>query len=109
MDANLLAEFLADAQAIVGEIGQTVTINSVSYQATVGEAQLTQSLEAGGLMDKIQTLIKIPATTTNLAASAYMQIGKSVTYNSRTFRIVAYTYRPSSVWIQILVQDADQR
>lgn len=109
MDSNLTAAWLADAQAICAEVGQTVTINNVSYAAMLSDPTLTPSLEAGGLMDKITTLVKVPATTAALAAKSHMQPGKRLTFDGRGYRVTAFTYRPGSAWLQMQCQDADQR
>lgn len=109
MDSNLAAMWLADAQAICAEAGQTVTINSVSYAAMASDPTLTPSLEQGGLMDKITTLIKVPATTAALAAKSHMQPGKRLTFDARPYRVTAFTYKPGSAWLQMQCQDADQR
>jgi hypothetical protein len=107
MDSSLSAMMLADAQALASEIGQTITVNSVSYQACVSEAVLTQSFESGGLMDKISTMVKIPATSAALAQKAYMAIGKTLTWDSNTYRITGYNQKPGSAWIQLTVQDSN--
>ena len=107
MDSSLSAMMLADAQALASEIGQTITVNSVSYQACVSEAVLTQSFESGGLMDKISTMVKIPATSSALAQKAYMAIGKTLTWDSNTYRITGYNQKPGSAWIQLTVQDSN--
>jgi hypothetical protein len=109
MDSNLSAMWLADAQAICAEVGQTVSINGTSYAAMLSDPTLTPSLEAGGLMDKITTLIKVPSTTAALAAISYMQPGKRLTFDARAYRVTAFTYKPGSAWIQMQCQDADQR
>lgn len=106
MDSSLSAMMLADAQALASEIGQTVTVNSVSYQACVSEAVLTQSFESGGLMDKISTMVKIPATSAALAQKSFMQIGKTLTWDSNTYRVTGYNNKPGSPWIQLTVSDA---
>jgi hypothetical protein len=107
MDSALSAAWLADAQAIAQEIGQTVTISGTDYLATVGEPTLTQAFAGGGLSDTISVTIKIPATTAALAAKANFQIGKTLTFDGRSLRVVGYTYRPGSAWIQLTTQDAD--
>ena len=106
MNSTLSAMMLADAQAIALEIGQTVTVNSVSYQACVSEAVLTQSFESGGLMDKISTMVKIPATSAALAQKSFMQIGKTLTWDSNIYRVTGYNNKPGSPWIQLTVSDA---
>ena len=109
MNSALAAMMLADAQAVTAEAGQTVTINAVNYAAMVSDASLSQNLEAGGLLDNISTTVKIPATPAVLAASAYMALGKKLTWNSRTFRITAKTTKPGSAWVQLAVVDDDAR
>lgn len=109
MDANLSAMMLADAQAIAAEAGQTVTINAVTYPAMVTDATLTQGYEAGGLMDKIETVVKIPATSAVLAAASSMTLGKKVTWDGRIYRITGKTRKPGGCWVQLNCQDADQR
>jgi hypothetical protein len=109
MNSALAAMMLADAQAVTAEAGQTVTINSVAYAAMVSDATLTQTLDAGGLMDNITTTIKIPATTAALAAAAYMALGKKLTWNGRTYRITGKTTKPGSAWVQLAVVDDDHR
>ena len=106
MDSSLQAMMLADAQAITAEIGQSVVINSVTYQACVSEAVLTQSFESGGLMDKISTMVKIPATSAALAQKSFMAIGKTLTWDSNTYRVTGYNNKPQSPWIQLTVQDS---
>ena len=109
MNEDLSAMMLADAQAVVAEIGQNVIINSVTYAATVSEAVLTQSFESGGLMDKISTLVKIPATTSALAQKSYMAIGKTLTWDNNLYRVTGFNHKPGSAWIQLSVQDAQER
>jgi len=109
MDSNLAAMWLADAQAICAEAGQTVSINGTNYAAMLSDPTLTPSLEAGGLMDKITTLVKVPATTAALAAKSHMQPGKRLTHDGRIYRVIAFTYKPGSAWLQMQCQDADQR
>ena len=107
MDSSLSAMMLADALELASEIGQTITVNSVSYQACVSEAVLTQSFESGGLMDKISTMVKIPATSAALAQKSFMAIGKTLTWDSNTYRITGYNQKPGSAWIQLTVQDSN--
>jgi hypothetical protein len=108
MDSALSAAWLADAQAIVLEIGQTVTINGTDYQATVGEPMLTQAFAAGGLSDTISVTVKIPATSAAIAAKAHMQIGKTLTFDGRSLRVVGFSHKPGTAWLQLTTQDADQ-
>jgi hypothetical protein len=110
MDDNLNAMFLADALAIADEIGLPVIINGTTYQCSVSDATLTQSLESGGLMDQISTLIKIPATVSNLTKrNTDFAIGKTCTWESNVYRITGTTYKTGSAWIQITVRDVNQR
>jgi len=110
MDDNLNAMFLADALAIADEIGLPVIINGTTYQCSVADATLTQSLESGGLMDQISTLVKIPATTSNLTKrNTDFAIGKTCTWESNVYRITGTTYKTGSAWIQLTVQDVNQR
>jgi hypothetical protein len=109
MDALLAAEMLADAIAISSEAGQVVIINGTTYQCMVSDAQLSETLEQGGIMQKITTLVKVPATAGALSAQADMQIGKKLTYNSRIMRINQISIKPYSAWIQLDVIDADTR
>jgi len=108
MDNALSAEWLADAQAIVQEIGQTVTINGTQYLAAVGDPALTQSFGAGGLSDTISVVVKVPATNAALAAKPYMQIGKTITFDGRSLRVVGFSLKPGTAWLQMTTQDADQ-
>lgn len=108
MDSALSAAWLADAQAIVLEIGQTVTINGTEYLAAVGEPMLTQSFAAGGLSDTISVTIKVPATSAAIAAKAHMQIGKTLTFDGRSLRVVGFSHKPGTAWLQLTTQDADQ-
>ena len=108
MDSALSAAWLADAQAIVLEIGQTVTINGTEYLAAVGEPTLTQSFAAGGLSDTISVVIKVPATSAALAAKAHMQIGRTLTFDGRSLRVVGFSHKPGTAWLQLTTQDADQ-
>jgi len=102
--------FLADALAIADEIGLPVIINGTTYQCSVADATLTQSLESGGLMDQISTLVKIPATTSNLTKrNTDFAIGKTCTWESNVYRITGTTYKTGSAWIQLTVQDVNQR
>ena len=110
MDDNLNAMFLADALAIADEIGLPVIINGTTYQCSVADATLTQSLESGGLMDQISTLVKIPATVSNLTKrNTDFAIGKTCTWESNVYRITGTTYKTGSAWIQISVRDVNQR
>jgi hypothetical protein len=110
MDANLNAMMLADALDIVDEIGLPVIINGTTYQCSVADATLTQSLESGGLMDQISTLIKIPATTSNLTKrNTDFAIGKTATWESNVYRITGTTYKTGSAWIQLTVRDVNER
>ena len=110
MDDNLNAMFLADALDIVDEIGLPVIINGTTYQCSVSDAVLTQSLESGGLMDQISTLIKIPATTSNLTKrNTDFAIGKTATSESNVYRITGTSYKSGSAWIQLTVRDVNQR
>jgi len=110
MDDNLNAMFLADALAIADEIGLPVIINGTTYQCSVADATLTQSLESGGLMDQISTLVKIPATTSNLTKrNTDFAIGKTCTWESNVYRITGTTYKTGSAWIQLTVRDVNQR
>jgi hypothetical protein len=110
MNDNLNAMFLADALAIADEIGLPVIINGTTYQCSVADATLTQSLESGGLMDQISTLVKIPATTSNLTKrNTDFAIGKTCTWESNVYRITGTTYKTGSAWIQITVRDVNQR
>jgi hypothetical protein len=110
MDDNLNAMFLADALAIADEIGLPVIINGTTYQCSVADATLTQSLESGGLMDQISTLVKIPATVSNLTKrNTDFAIGKTCTWESNVYRITGTTYKTGSAWIQITVRDVNQR
>lgn len=110
MDADLIAMMLADALKIVDEIGLPVVINGLTYQCSVSDAVLTQSLESGGLMDQISTLIKIPATTANLIKrTTDFAIGKTATWESNVYRITGTSWKTGSAWIQITVRDVNQR
>ena len=110
MDADLNAMMLADALEIVAEIGLPVTINGTSYTCSVSDATLTQSLESGGLMDQISTLIKIPATTSNLTKrTTDFAIGKTATWESNVYRITGTSWKTGSAWIQLTVRDSNQR
>jgi len=102
--------FLADALAIADEIGLPVIINGTTYQCSVADATLTQSLESGGLMDQISTLVKIPATVSNLTKrNTDFAIGKTCTWESNVYRITGTTYKTGSAWIQLTVRDVNQR
>ena len=107
MDSALSAAWLADAQAIVSEIGQTVTINGTEYLAAVGEPMLTQSFGAGGLSDTVSVMVKVPATSAAIAAKAHMQIGKTLTFDGRSLRIIGFSHKPGTAWLQLNTQDAD--
>jgi len=107
MDSALSAAWLADAQAIVLEIGQTVTVNGTDYLATVGEPTLTQSFAAGGLSDVVSVTVRIPATPAALAANTHMQIGKTITFDGRSLRVVGFSHKPGTAWLQMTTQDAD--
>jgi hypothetical protein len=110
MDADLNAMMLADALDIVDEIGLPVVINGTTYQCSVSDAVLTQSLESGGLMDQISTLIKIPATTSNLTKrNTDFAIGKTATWESNVYRITGTSWKTGSAWIQLTVRDVNQR
>ena len=110
MDDNLNAMFLADALDIVDEIGLPVIINGTTYQCSVSDATLTQSLESGGLMDQISTLVKIPATVSNLTKrNTDFAIGKTCTWENNVYRITGTTYKTGSAWIQLTVRDVNQR
>jgi hypothetical protein len=110
MDDNLNAMFLADALAIADEIGLPVIINGTTYQCSVSDATLTQSLESGGLMDQISTLVKIPCTTSNLTKrNTDVAIGKTCTWESNVYRITGTTYKTGSAWSQLTVRDVNQR
>lgn len=108
MDASFAAMKLADAQAMSAEAGQTVTINAVNYACMISDATLSPSFELGGVMDRIDTVIKIPATSAALAAASFMTIGKKVTWAGRVYRIISKTTKPGSAWVQLGCQDADQ-
>lgn len=107
MDNALSTAWLADAQAIVQEIGQTVTINGTDYLATVGEPMLTQSFGSGGLSDVVSVMVKVPATSAAIAAKAHMQIGKTLTFDGRSLRIIGFSHKPGTAWLQMNTQDAD--
>jgi hypothetical protein len=110
MDESLNEMFLADALAIVDEIGLPVVINGTTYQCSVSDATLTQSFESGGLMDQISTLIKIPATTSNLTKrNTDFAIGKTATWENNVYRVTGTTYKTGSAWIQLTVRDVNQR
>jgi len=109
MDANLTALMLADAQAICAEAGQTVIINSVSYPAMVSDLTVTPTLETGGLMDRLSCVVKVCATSSAISAKIHMQPGKKLSYDSRTLRVVGFTSKPGSAWLQMSCVDEDQR
>jgi hypothetical protein len=100
---------LADAVLNCAEIGQTVVINGVSYNAAVGQASLQEQLQAGGIMEQVSISVSLPATTALLAASSHYQIGKTLTYNGRTYRVSSISYNPGDPYLTLQVQDADQR
>lgn len=108
MDANFAAMKLADAQAMSAEAGQTVTINAVNYACMIEDATLSPAFEIGGITDRIDAVIKIPATSAALAAATYMAIGKKVTWDGRVYRIVSKSTKPGSGWVKLSCQDADQ-
>jgi hypothetical protein len=108
MDASFAAMKLADAVAMSAEAGQTVTINAVSYACMIEDATLSPSLELGGVMDRIDAMVKIPATPAALAAASYMAIGKKLTWDGRTYRIMSKSTKPGSGWVKLGCQDADQ-
>jgi hypothetical protein len=108
MDADLSAMMLADAQAMCSEAGQTVTINGTAFPAMISDPTLTPTLEAGGFMDRISTLVKIPTTAAVIAIKASCQPGKKLTLDGRVLRITAFTSKPGSAWYQLQCQDADQ-
>ena len=109
MDANLISEMLADAQALCAEAGQTVTINSTSFPAMVSDPTFAPTLEDGGLMDRISTLVKLPTTPAVIAIKSLCQPGKKLTFDGRVFRVTAFTTKPGAAWYQLQCQDADQR
>jgi len=109
MDANLSAEMLADAQAICAEAGQSAVINGVTYAVMTTEPTVTPQLVEGGLMEQVSIIVKVPATTAATAAKADFQPGKKLTYDGRTYRVIALTSKPGSAWYQMQCQDADQR
>jgi len=109
MDARFAAMMLADAQAMCAEAGQTVTINATDYPAMVSDPTLSPSYEAGGLMDKVSTLIQVPATSAAVAAKSHMQPGKRLTFDGRAYRVTAFTHKPGDGFLQMQCQDADQR
>ena len=108
MDATLSAMMLADAQAMCAEAGQTVTIAGTAYPAMVSDPTLAPTLEAGGLMERVSTLVKLPTTSAVLAIKASCQPGKKLTFDGRVFRVTAFTSKPGSAWYQLQCQDADQ-
>jgi hypothetical protein len=108
MDADLSAMMLDDALEMCAEAGVTVTIGGTSFPAMVSDPTLTPTLEAGGLMDRISTLVKLPTTPAVLAIKASCQPGKKLTFDGRVFRITAFTTKPGSAWYQLQCQDADQ-
>jgi hypothetical protein len=108
MDAILSAMMLADAQAMCAEAGQTVTIGGADFPAMVSDPTLAPTLEAGGLMERISTLVKLPTTPAVLAIKASCQPGKKLTFDGRVYRITAFTTKPGSAWYQLQCQDADQ-
>lgn len=108
MDATLSAMMLADAQAMCAEAGQTVTIDGTAFPAMVSDPTLAPTLEAGGLMERVSTLVKLPTTSGVLAIKASCQPGKKLTFDGRVFRVTAFTSKPGSAWYQLQCQDADQ-
>lgn len=109
MDAALSAMMLADALDMCAEAGQTVTISGTSYPAMVSDPTLAPTLEAGGFMEKVSTLVKVPTTPAVLAIKASCQPGKKLTFDGRSYRITAFTSKPGSAWYQLQCIDADQR
>jgi hypothetical protein len=43
-----------------------------------------------------------------LAAKAHMQIGRTLTFDGRSLRVVGYSHKPGTAWLQLTTQDADQ-
>jgi proline racemase len=108
MDATLSAMMLADALAMCAEAGQTVTIAGTAFPAMVSDPTLAPTLEAGGLMERVSTLVKLPTTSGVIAIKASCQPGKKLTFDGRVFRVTAFTTKPGSAWYQLQCQDADQ-
>lgn len=108
MDTTLSAMMLADAQAMCTESGQTVTISGTPFEAMVSDPTLAPTLEAGGFMERISTLVKLPTTPAVLAIKASCQPGQKLTFDGRVFRITSFSTKPGSAWYQMQCQDADQ-
>lgn len=79
-----LADFKADAQEIIGDIGETITLGGSDYTGVVSPADRGMDLGLAGVApeDALDIMVLVDDFATQPA------IGNAVTYNSREYRIV---------------------
>lgn len=107
--ADIYAEFLADAQSVLNEIGKDITIRNVpsgapvAFKAMVTQPMVLQDMETGGFLNQTTFEVKVLRTveTTNPGLFAY---GNIISYNGEEYRIVAIANRPPSAWLIAKVQ-----
>lgn len=126
------AELIEDAKAIVGDmadLAQTWTAvgGTPSFQVLIDGPSITQELQAGGFVDKVNHTCRVVAATaawttsygTSCAAGlsgsapvASLAIGKTLVateQGNRKYRIEGSTYKPGSAWVELMVRAEDDR
>ena len=118
--------FLADAKEMLNEFGIPMTCpTGESFMVMASDAQLTQTLDAGGFVNQTSFTLKVAATTTAWTtadglvggstgsltggmAITPLTIGKKVTAANLGLRIVGSQYKPGSAWVILTVHTDTQ-
>jgi hypothetical protein len=107
--ASIFDDFIADAQAILDEVGKDVTVKvppsgtPVVFKAMITQPMVLQDMDTGGFLN--QTTFEVKFLRTAFAANpGVIAYGHIVTYSGQEYRIVALADRPPSAWVIARVQ-----
>ena len=114
---DLTAELLADAKEMLNDFGiPMVCATGETFRVMASDAQLNQTLEAGGFLAQTAFTVKVAASTTAWTtadglvgasigalngggAISPLTIGKKAVVGNIGVRIVSSQYKPGSGWI----------
>jgi len=126
------SDLIADAKEIVGDMADlaqtwTTVAGTTSWQVIIGLPSITQDLNAGGFIERVNHEARIVASTASwttdygTACAAAISSGSIVPtlaigqtliateQSNRKYRIVGSTYKPGSAWVTLQVRAEDER
>ena len=126
------SDLISDAKEIVGDMADlaqtwTTVAGTTSWQVLIGQPSISQDLNAGGFIERVNHEARIVASTASWTTSygtacaaalssgapvSTLAIGQTLVateQGNRKYRVVGSTYKPGSAWVTLQVRAEDER